>query len=297
MTPDEYCAQKTINSGSSFYYSFRFLPPQQRQAIMSLYAFCREVDDIVDEHNEVEIARRKLDWWRQEIEALYQDKGQHPVTQAMHKAFANKPQCKQYLLELIQGMEMDLDINRYHNFGELYQYCYRAASTVGLLAAEIFGFKHPETREYAIKLGLSLQLTNIIRDVREDASRNRIYLPTDELARHHVSEEDVLNYRNTPELQSLLAFQAQRAVQFYDEAISLLPTTDRYAQRTGLIMAAIYLSTLKEIELDGFQVMKHKIRLTPIRKLWIAWRTAWRERRYHKKNRYPEVSPHARNQK
>jgi len=264
---------------------------------MSLYAFCREVDDIVDEYNEIEIARKKLDWWRQEIEALYQDQGQHPVTQAMHKVFINKPQCKQYLLELIQGMEMDLDINRYHTFDELYQYCYRAASTVGLLAAEIFGFKHPETREYAIKLGISLQLTNIIRDVREDAARNRIYLPADELARFHVTEDDILNYRNTPELQSLLAFQAQRVVQFHHEAMTSLATTDRYAQRTGLIMAAIYLSTLKEIELDGFQVMKHKIRLTPLRKIWIAWRTAWQERRYHKNNHYPEIASHAENQK
>lgn len=293
MTPDEYCEQKARNSGSSFYYSFRFLPTKQRQAITALYAFCREVDDIVDECRETEIAHKKLDWWKSEIEALYHGQCQHPVTRAMRIAFIDKPQCQQIMLELIQGMEMDLTINRYQNFDQLYQYCYRAASTVGLLAAEIFGFQHVATREYAIKLGIALQLMNIIRDVREDASRNRIYLPLDELSQYHVEESAIIQYKNSPALKDLLQFQTQRAEQFYHEALEELPAADRYAQRTGIIMAEIYRATLKEIELDGFQVMKHKISLTPLRKIWITWRTAWQERRHYKKTPYPKVAHNA----
>ena len=177
MTPDQYCQQKASQSGSSFYYSFLFLPPARRRAITALYAFCREVDDVVDECTDVDIARTKLAWWRTEVAALYAGTARHPVAQALTNVVTpfNLPQTR--LLEIIDGMEMDLNFNRYQDFKQLQLYCYRVAIVVGLLSAQIFGFNNRKTLKFAHDLGMAFQLTNIIRDVGEDARRNRIYLP------------------------------------------------------------------------------------------------------------------------
>lgn len=282
MTPDEYCQDKAAKSGSSFYYSFRFLPPLQRQAIIALYAFCREVDDTVDEISDLGVARAKLDWWREEIHATFQKKATHPVGQSLQTALQNFDLHEEYFMEIIDGMAMDLEQFSYPEFKQLALYCHRAASVVGLLSAEIFGYHDRKTLKYAENLGMALQLTNIIRDVREDADRGRIYLPQDELQKFNVDPDDLLALKSSPELIALLQFQATRAKHYYQQAIQLLPEGDRYTQRTGLIMAAIYEATLNEIEKDGFQVMQRRVSLTPIRKLWIAWRTARREKRLYK---------------
>ncbi len=273
MTPDEYCEQKAAASGSSFYYSFRFLPREKRQAITALYAFCREVDDAVDECSDAGVARMKLAWWRTEVAALYAGTPTHPVTQALAISLQRFALPQEQLGEIIDGMEMDLDHDRYADFKALHLYCYRVASVVGLLAAEIFGYTDRRTQKYAHDLGLAFQLTNIIRDVGEDARRGRIYLPQDELARFGVSEADILASRHTDGFTRLMDFQVARAQECYERAFAQLPQADRRSQVAGLIMAAIYRTTLDEIVKDGCRVLTHRVSLPPLRKLWIAART------------------------
>jgi phytoene synthase len=273
MSPDEYCQQKAAQSGSSFYYSFMFLPPDRRRAITAVYAFCREVDDIVDECTDTGIARTKLAWWRDELARLFAGNPQHPVSKALQPCVARFDLQQQLMLEIIDGMEMDLTQNRYLDFKALDAYCYRVASAVGLLAARIFGYTDPATLDYAKDLGTAFQLTNIIRDVGEDARKGRIYLPLDELARFGVGVQQVLDAKYDENFVKLMAFQGERAEQYYDHAFAQLPATDRAAQRPGLIMAAIYRTLLAEIRSDRYQVLDRRTALTPIRKLWIAGRT------------------------
>jgi 15-cis-phytoene synthase len=273
MTPDEYCQRKAAQSGSSFYYSFLFLPPDQRRAITALYAFCREVDDTVDETSDPVVARAKLDWWRREIAAVFGGDPQHPVARALQPIVRTRDLPRARFLEIIDGMQMDLDYNRYPDFATLEVYCYRVASVVGLMSAEIFGYRNKATLDYARNLGLALQLTNIIRDVGEDARRNRVYLPLDEMERFGVSVDDVILFRETDALARLLAHQIERARGYYDKAWSLLPAEDRKAQRAGIVMGAIYERLLGELATDGAHVINARVALTPLRKLWIAWRT------------------------
>ena len=274
MNPDQYCQEKAAASGSSFYYSFLFLEPVTRQAITALYALCREVDDVVDETEDPQIARAKLAWWRTEIAALYEGRASHPVTKALAESITHFKLPREQLLEIVDGMEMDLDQNRYLDFKALNLYCYRVAGVVGLLAAEIFGYKNQDTLKYANDLGIAFQLTNIIRDVGEDARRGRVYLPLEDLKKFDVSVSDILNARYNERFVALMNFQADRAEQYYEQALAQLPKADRKSQRTGLIMAAIYRTLLKEIRHDNFLVLDRRTSLTPLRKLWIAWRTA-----------------------
>lgn len=273
MTPEEYCQDKAASSGSSFYYSFLFLPANRRRAITALYAFCREVDDVVDECKDPQVAANKLVWWRQELDRLYAGQPQHPVTQALQAVLPEFSLPQEQLLEIIDGMEMDLQQTRYLDFTALSLYCYRVASVVGLLAAEIFGYTDRQTLKYAHDLGMAFQLTNIIRDVGEDARRGRIYLPMDELKRFNVTVADILDARQSENFQKLMEFQIERAERYYAQALGQLPVVDRKAQRPGLVMAAIYRALLEEIKRDGCQVLRQRTSLTPLRKLWLAWRT------------------------
>jgi phytoene synthase len=273
MSPDEYCQQKTVQSGSSFYYSFLFLPPERRRAITALYAFCREVDDTVDDCTDESVARIKLAWWRTEVSAMFKGSGTHPVMQALQPHLAIYDLKEQHLQAIIDGMEMDLNQSRYLDFPAMKQYCWHVASVVGILSASIFGASNPRTLEYAEKLGLAFQLTNIIRDVGEDARKGRIYLPINELQQFGVTAADLLNARHSDKFENLMRFQVARAQQAYDDAFALLPVEDRRAQRPGLMMAAIYRTVLEEIERERFQVLNQRISLTPLRKLWLAWKT------------------------
>jgi len=273
MTPDEYCQQKAAGSGSSFYYAFLFLPPERRRAITALYAFCREVDDVVDETSDPQLAATKLAWWRVEVANLYAGNPQHPVSKAI-APFMEKYSLKQENLnDIIDGMEMDLTQSRYLDWPGLERYCHRVAGVVGLLAAGIFGYRDKRTLEYARELGIAFQLTNIIRDVGEDARKNRIYLPMDDMKRFGVPAADILNATETSGFKELMKFQTQRAKDYYARAFAALPAQDRKAQRAGLIMAAIYRALLDEIERDGWRVLTQRTSLTPLRKLWIAWKT------------------------
>ena len=273
MNPDQYCQEKCAASGSSFYYSFLFLPADRRRAIMALYAFCREVDDVVDECQDVALASTKLAWWRQEIGRVTKGQPTHPVGLALQAASARFNLPGEQLLEIIDGMEMDLQQARYLDFKGLALYCCRVASVVGLLAAEIFGARDRQTQKYAHDLGMAFQLTNIIRDIGEDARRGRIYIPMDELKQFDVPAADILNGRYSDNFTALMRFQGERAEKYYAQALAQLPAADRRSQRPGLIMAAIYRTLLDEIRRDNFQVLHQRIALTPVRRLWIAWKT------------------------
>jgi len=274
MNPDEYCQQKAAASGSSFYYAFHFLPPPRRRAITALYAFCREVDDVVDEVHDEDVAQAKLAWWRQEIARTFGGSPQHPVAQALVSIVREFPMPEEHFQTIIDGMAMDLVHTRYLDFAELELYCHRVAGVVGLLSAEIFGYTNASTRGYARDLGVAFQLTNICRDVGEDARRGRIYLPQEDLSRFGVTPSSILRAQYSPAFAQLMAFEFDRAREWYGKAMAQLPDEDRKAQRTGLVMAAIYRTLLDEIARDGYRVLDRKTSLTPVRKLWIAWTTA-----------------------
>lgn len=272
MTPEQYVQDKAAASGSSFYYAFLFLPKPRRAAITAFYAFCREVDDVVDEVSDPGVAATKLAWWRKEVAQAFDGHPQHPVMQAlMPHAEAYGIEARQ-LQEVIDGCQMDLDQTRYLDFAALKRYCHLVAGVVGEGAARIFGQTEAQTTAYAHKLGLALQLTNIIRDVGEDALRGRIYLPVNELQQFDVKAHEVLNRVHSERFVALMKFQAQRAHAAYDEALALLPPGDRRAQKPGLMMASIYRTLLREIERDDFKVLDQRVSLTPLRKLWLAWR-------------------------
>ncbi|MES2500718.1 MAG: presqualene diphosphate synthase HpnD [Pseudomonadota bacterium] len=272
MTPQQYCQQKAAQSGSSFTLSFIFLPKNKRNAMTALYAFCREVDDVVDECSDFNVAQTKLNWWKSEINNLYANTPQHPVTKALQPFVAEFNLAQTHFLEVIDGMEMDLKFNRYADFEQLELYCYRVASVVGLLSAQIFGFSNQNTLKYAHDLGMAFQLTNIIRDVGEDARRGRIYLPLDELTKTGVSEEDILQNRQTQAIKTLMEYQIARAESYYDKALLELPKEDVKQQKPGLMMAAIYRTLLREIKLDGAQkVLNSRISLGGLRKICLVF--------------------------
>ncbi|MEQ1592058.1 MAG: presqualene diphosphate synthase HpnD [Thiobacillaceae bacterium] len=273
MDPHQYCQAKAAASGSSFYYSFLFLPQETRRAITAFYALCRELDDVVDECHDQNVAANKLDWWRSELERMARGTPEHPVTRALIGTLQGRTLPQELLLEIVDGMAMDLDHKRYPDFKTLQLYCYRVAGVVGELAARIFGYKDMGTCQYAHDLGLAFQLTNIIRDVGEDARRGRIYLPQAELDQFNVSEADILQSRPTPDFKLMMQFQYERAHGFYTKALAELPTVDRKAQRPGLVMAAIYHALLNEIHRDAFPVLQGRVSLTPVRKLWLASKT------------------------
>jgi phytoene synthase len=282
MTPQQYVEDRAARSGSSFYYAFRFLPPERRAAITAFYAFCREVDDVVDEVHDPGVAATKLAWWRQEVQAAYAGAPTHPVTQALMPLAPAYGIEAAHLQAVIEGCEMDLRQNRYLDFAGLARYCHLVAGVVGEVAANIFGRTEAATLEYAHRLGLAMQLVNIIRDVGDDARRGRIYLPLDELKRFEVKAVELLQ-RQSPwgyseRFTALMRFQAERAHRTFDEALALLPAADRRAQRPGLAMAQIYRTLLREIEADRFRVLHQRIALTPLRKVWIAMHTHWRTR-------------------
>ncbi len=278
MTPEQYVQDKAAKSGSSFYYAFLFLPPPRRAAITAFYAFCREVDDVVDEVSDPGVAATKLMWWRKEVASAFSGQPSHPVMKAlMPLATANQIEAA-HLLAVIDGCQMDLEQSRYLDFAGLARYCHRVAGIVGEVAANIFGRTETATVTYAHRLGQAMQLTNIIRDVGDDARRGRIYLPVAELKQFDVKAQEILNRGYSDRFTALMKFQAERAHRIYDEAFALLPDADRTAQKPGLMMANIYRSLLREIEAANFQVLHQRTSLTPLRKLWIAMRTNWRER-------------------
>jgi phytoene synthase len=277
MSPEEFVNEKAVRSGSSFYYAFLFLPPQKRAAITAFYAFCREVDDVVDEVSDPGVAQAKLNFWRQQVIGTFDGSlatgNLHPCMQALQphlKAFGIP---REALLGLIEGCAMDLTQTRYLDVPALERYMHLVAGLVGEASAHIFGQTDAQTTPYAHQLGMALQLTNIIRDVGEDARRGRIYLPISELQQFDVKAHEVLNGVYSTRFEALMQHQAERAYGYYDAALRLLPEADRQAQKPGLMMARIYRTLLDEIVEARFAVLHQRIALTPLRKLWLAWKT------------------------
>ena len=277
-SPEHYVQEKAAGSGSSFYYAFLFLPPERRAAITAFYAFCREVDDVVDETSDAGVAATKLAWWRTEVQRAFSGEPTHPVLKALMPHVALYQITPAHLLAVIEGCEMDLQQSRYLDYPGLKRYCHLVAGVVGEVAARIFGQTDAQTTRYAHTMGLAFQLTNIIRDVGDDARRGRIYLPIDELKQFDVKAHEILNRGYSERFTALMRFQAERAHRTYDEALALLPAADARAQKPGLMMANIYRTLLREIEAADFQVLHQRISLTPVRKLWIAMKTNWRGR-------------------
>ncbi len=272
MTPAQYVQQKAAASGSSFYYAFLFLPAPKRAAITAFYAFCREVDDVVDDMVDASVAHTKLAWWQSEVAKAYAGQPSHPVMLALMPLAGDFGIEQRHLQAVIEGCQMDLSQTRYLDFPGLQRYCHLVAGIVGEVAASIFGQTDAQTTQYAHRLGLALQLTNIIRDVGEDAQRGRIYLPVNELKQFDVKANEILQRTYSDRFTTLMRFQAERAHALYDEALALLPAVDRRAQKPGLMMGSIYRALLREIEADNFQVLHQRIQLTPLRKMWLAWK-------------------------
>jgi len=277
-TPEQYVQDKAAASGSSFYYAFLFLTPPRRAAITAFYAFCREVDDVADDVSDPGVAATKLAWWRGEVGAAFAGNPSHPAMRALMPHVADYGIEPRHLLAVIEGCQMDLDQSRYLDYPGLARYCDLVAGVVGEVAANIFGRTLASTVDYAHRLGLAMQLTNIVRDVGDDARRDRIYLPMNELKQFDVKAAEILERRYSDRFTALMRFQAERAHRTYDEALALLGDADRATQKPGLMMANIYRSLLREIEADDFAVLHQRISLTPIRKLWIAMQTNWRGR-------------------
>jgi 15-cis-phytoene synthase len=282
MTPQDYAQQKAAASGSSFYYAFLFLPPAPRAAITAYYAFCREIDDVVDDVKDPGAAQTTLHWWRQQVALVFDQNSSEPPS---HPALlALKPHLQpfgieaRHLLQVIDGCEMDLHQTRYLSYPDLQNYCHLVAGVVGEVAARIFGQTQAQTTAYAHQLGLAFQLTNIIRDVGEDAMRGRIYLPVNELQQFNVKAHELIKRGQGCEpdfiqrFEQLMRFQIHRAQQAYDNALALLPQADRRSQKPGLMMASIYRTLLHEIATDPQLVLTQRVSLTPLRKLWLAWK-------------------------
>lgn len=271
MTPQQYCIDKTNESGSSFLPAFHFLGKEKKMALTALYAFCREVDDAVDECKEYKEGKAKLDWWSLELSRLFSGTPRHPVTKTLINYIDKFDLNKEYFDEIIDGMEMDLNFNRYENFKQLQLYCYRVASSVGILSAKIFGFNDTKTLKYAHDMGIALQLTNIIRDLGEDARRGRIYAPLDELKIFGVTEADVLNHIEGEKIKKLVVFLSERAENFYFSAISHLPIEDKRKQLPGLMMGNIYFVLLKKIiKNNPEKILNQRTKLPLFRKIAVA---------------------------
>lgn len=282
INPNSYCEKKLIESGSNFSFAFKMLNPAQQQALTAVYAFCREVDDTVDEASDSSLASKKITWWCSEIDRVYQNKAQHPIGIALEESVQNFNLEKKYFDQMLHGMKMDLMYFGYETFEDLIVYCHCVASTAGLLAAGIFGFTDKGTLEYAKTLGLALQWINMIRDLGEDADRGRVYFPEVELKKFYLTPEKIIQKKDSENLRSFLLFQAERARNFYKKAISFLPICDRYKQRPGIIMAEIYFSLLNEIQKQDFAIFENSITLPAMKKIFIVSKTMIRERKYAK---------------
>jgi len=279
----DYCTNETKKSGSSFYYSFLFLSNEKKMAITSVYAFCREVDDIVDECSELHIAEQKLSFWQQELEFIYDGKPSHPVAIALQHTVTKFQLPKLWFEEIIQGMLMDLQYQGYQTIEDLEVYCHCVAGVVGKICATIFGYMHSETLEYARRLGICLQYINIIRDIGEDLRRNRVYIPEVFLKKYNLTADHILKQNITDKNQwiKMLTDFSKFAYFNYNTAFEKLHIEDRQNQVCGIIMGEIYLKVLTKIKKKKFNVLNQKINLTPINKLWTAYTTLRNEQKIY----------------
>lgn len=273
VTPDEYCADKAAPPGSDVYYSVLFLSPERRRATVALEAVRRELEDAVRDASDPSVVQTKLQWWRQELARLFEGRPEHPATKALQPFLNTYDIGAVHLAELLAGVEADAMQNRYLDWPNLRRHGDQVAGVAGRLAARIAGHTHARTLEFARQMSLAEQLVHFIRNLGEDVRHNRIYIPVDELQRFNVPAADLFNRRYAEGFKPLMASQAERARATYNEALAALPTEDRRAQRPALIRGVLAMRLLDEVEADGFQVLTQRTDLTPLRKLWLAWKT------------------------
>ena len=278
MNPKTYCNKLTRKAKTNFYFAFIFLPKPEREAIYTTYAFSRHADDIVDGQQDGD-PRGNLDRWRSEVDACYDGRPNHPITHRLAETILHFPIPKQYFHELIDGVEMDLTTRRYETFDDLYNYCFKVASVIGLICIEIFGYSNPKTKEYAVALGIALQLTNILRDLKADAAQGRIYIPKEDLLKFGYTEDNLICNRRNDAFRNLMAFECSRVREFYQRAGSLLPPEDKSRLFSAEIMGRIYFRLLQEIERRGYDVFSRPITLSATRKFGIAVNT-WAKRKW-----------------
>lgn len=286
MVPVEYCRQKVATRDSSFHYCTSFLRPEKRDVLTALYAYFCELSEIIDECHEPAVARIKLEWWRQEVGRLFDGSPSHPVAKALHPIIQSHALTAEQLLEVIEGVRVDIEQPHYNTAEELASYCHRVGTFYDLLLARALGYTNATTGDYARELGAAFRFTRIICDVGKDAQRGRTYIPMEDLQRFEVPLTNIVNRIDHPNIATLIAFEIERAKSFYDDALDRLAEQDRLQQLPGLVMAAIYRATLDEIERDGYRVLKHRIALPPMRKRWIAWKTRRNEVRRARQRTY-----------
>ncbi len=269
-----YCEEVTRRSSSNFYYAFRLLPPERRRSLCAVYAFCRFVDDVTDRQNPDWSPATAIQQWREEVAAVFHGTPRHPISRALADTVRRFPLAEQHFRDLIDGIETDLQPRVYHTWEELRSYCYRVASTVGLLCIEIFGYRSPSAKQYAVDLGIAFQLTNILRDVREDAERGRVYIPRSDFEQFDCSERDFLQAHYSPRLAALLAFECGRARAFYLRARAALAPEDRRSLAPAEAMRLIYQRLLARIEAQNFDVFRQRVTLPRYQKVSLAL-AAW----------------------
>jgi len=286
MTPSQYCENRTRGSGSSFYYAFLFLEEDKKRAMMALYAFCREVDDVADEISDEAVAMQKISYWREELNRAFNDQAQHPVGRELQWAKDHFSLDEELFIELLDGMMMDINGKPMLKASDLSLYCYRVAGVVGLLSIEIFGYQSRKARDFATSLGEALQLTNILRDLKTDAAIGRIYLPQEDRIHFKVADQDFKDGNMSEGMTALLQSYGEKAESAYKKALEQLPEEDRDSLRPSLLMASIYYAQFKRLKSHGYDSWHHSAHISPLRKIWIAWR-AWR----HEKKAMKADSP------
>ena len=282
MNPQLYCHNKVAPRGSSLHYALLFAPQAHREGLEAAHAFYKEVTEIVHECSDPGVARVKLAWWREELARLFDGGGRHPVSQGLAPVIERHGLAKEYFEEIIDGTEMDLEYGFYPSFRELSVYCHRLSGSLTHLSVEICGYNDRNTVRYAHDLGMGLQLARLLRETRNNAHAGRIYIPEDEMQGAGVTRGDLLAPQTSERLRDLFKAQADRAREFFDNALERIPAEDRHAQRAGLILMTLYREQLDAMEEDGYYLLEHAVRLTPLRKLWVAWRTARRQKRLKK---------------
>lgn len=273
MKLDEYCRDKAARSGSSLYYSLLFQAPAQRRAIIAIHAFALELRDVIKDCRDNDIAQQTLQWWRLEIARTHAGNATHPVCQALQEAITAFALPQALFQQIINGHEQDLRQMAYATTTELDAYCHQVGGALQQLTATVSGFQQQETRDYALRLGGAIQLTHILRTIHSDGRRGKLYLPRDEMSRHGVTEKDFNQARSNDNMQHLLAAQIRRANDHLEQALDLLPAQDRATQRYGLIQAALCHALLDKLQKNPCRALNEQISLSPLRKLWIAWRT------------------------
>jgi len=279
MTPQQYCKKKVLRDGSSLYYSLRFLPSKQRNALTALEAFYAEINNIRYECQDKQVARLKLQWWQEEIAQTFAGTAHHPVCQALSQVIYDNHLTEHYFQEIIQGLLLDLDVKYYATFEELEEHCKRTYSVLSLLSTHILGYQNESSLKYAEQLGIALQLTDILYELRHDLIKGRLYISQEDLKLFKVSTQSLFAGQLSETVTALFAYQTTRIRSYCSTAFEYLKKEDRFNQRSGLIRANLALATLQEVEKDGFQLFKHRIDLMPLRKLWIAWYTTWKVRK------------------